>query len=450
MGFIYSFFNQPAIIIGLIAFVGLVALKKPFSKILVGTFKTIIGFLLLSNGGTIISNALNTLGPAFESAFGIRGVIPSNEAVIGAAQNIFGTEMALIMFFGLCVNIIIARFSKLKYIFLSGHHILFMSAILSAVLGTIGFDGIELVIVGSLFLGAIMTLSPAMVQPFYRKVTGTDDIAMGHFNGVIYVLGALISKWVGNKKKSTEEINVPEQLSFIRDNTITTSIVMMLIYIVTFLFADPELMQEISDGNNIIMFAVMQAFTFTVGFVVVLQGVRMMLAEIVPAFKGISEKIVPNATPALDVPVIFSYAPNAVLVGFISATVGAFVAFLIIPFIGLPVIIPALVNLFFIGAGGGVLANSTGGLRGTVIGCFFNGVLQIFLPAFLLPLLGQLGFANSTFADSDFASVGIILGRVGQSFDKVGIYALLVIVILFFVVHSVLKKPSKVASTECE
>ncbi|MGX7012949.1 PTS ascorbate transporter subunit IIC [Vagococcus silagei] len=447
MNFIYSFFNQPAIIIGLIALIGLVALKKPFSKVLTGTLKTVIGFLILSEGGGIIAAALDTLGPAFESAFHIQGVIPANEAVIGVAENMLGREMALIMAFGFVFNIIIARFTKLKYIFLSGHHVLFMSALLAAVLGTIGFKGAELVVVGSIFLGAVMAISPAIVQPFYRKVTGNDDIAMGHFNAITYSLSALISGVTGDKSKSTEDIKVPEQLSFFRDNTISTAIVMIVIYVITFLFADASVILKLSGGDNIVMFALMQALKFTAGFVIVLQGVRMMLAEIVPAFKGISDKLVPNATPALDVPVIFPFAPNAVLIGFLSSVVGGVIAFLILAMTDLPMIIPGLIPLFFVGAGAGVLSNATGGLRGTIIGCIFNGAALIFLPAFLLPLMGELGFANSTFGDADFAGVGIIIGYLGKFFDKAGIYGLLGVLVVYLV-FSAIRSGSKKEKVE--
>lgn len=43
--------------------------------------------------------------------------------------------------------------------------------------------------------------------------------------------------------------------------------------------------------------------TFVAGVFVLLQGVRMFLGEIIPAFKGISEKLIPGARPALDVPI---------------------------------------------------------------------------------------------------------------------------------------------------
>lgn len=440
MNFFLSFIDQPAIVVGFMALIGLIALKKPLSKIVTGTFKTIIGFVIFQLASGAISDSLNVLGPAFESAFHLQGVVPTNEAIIALVQKNFGTQMALIMALGFIVNILIARFTSLKYVFLTGHHMLFMAGLLAAILSVLGFNGTELIVVGSLLLGATMVITPAVVQPFYRKVTGSDTVAMGHFNGLTYVIAASVSKLVGNKEHSTEDINVPEGLSFFKDNVISTAVVMILIFVITLHLASSAVALKLSGGTDVTVFAIMSAFRFTAGFVMVLQGVRMMLAEIVPAFKGISEKIVPNAVPALDCPVIFPFAPNAVIIGFLASLVGAVVSFIILPFVGLPVLIPGLIPAFFVGAAAGVLANAQGGLRGTIIGCFVNGLILNTIPAFLLPLLASLGYANSTFGDADFAFTGIVVGNIGKAFSKGGIYALIVIIAIIFVALTVKSK----------
>ncbi|MDV2888056.1 PTS transporter subunit IIC, partial [Alkalihalophilus pseudofirmus] len=83
---------------------------------------------------------------------------------------------------------------------------------------------------------------------------------------------------------------------------------------------------KLSDGTNFIIYSIQMAGTFAAGVFVILSGVRLILGEIIPAFKGISEKLVPNSKPALDCPIVFPYAPNAVLVGFFSSFVGGIVS----------------------------------------------------------------------------------------------------------------------------
>ena len=84
-----------------------------------------------------------------------------------------------------------------------------------------------------------------------------------------------------------------------------------------------------TGGQNIIVYAVIQAMTFVAGVLVLLQGVRMFLGEIIPAFKGISEKLIPGARPALDVPIFYASGPVATTVGFLCAMVGGILATLI-------------------------------------------------------------------------------------------------------------------------
>jgi PTS system ascorbate-specific IIC component len=187
---------------------------------------------------------------------------------------------------------------------------------------------------------------------------------------------------------------------------------MGIIFVVTCLFAGGDFVREVSGGKHWSMFALMQSITFAGGVYVILQGVRMVIAEIVPAFKGISDKLVPNAKPALDCPVVFPYAPNAVLVGFLSSFAAGLVGMFLLYVMGLTVIIPGVVPHFFVGAAAGVFGNATGGRRGAILGAFAQGLLITFLPVFLMPVLGDLGFANTTFSDADFGIVGILLGLI--------------------------------------
>jgi ascorbate PTS system EIIC component len=407
----------PAVLVGLIVFIGLVAQRAAATKVMSGTLKSIIGFLILGAGAGVIVGSLDSLGGIIKEAFNIQGVIPNNEAVVALAQQLFGAETALIMGFGFIANILFARFTPWKYIFLTGHHTFFMAALLSAVLGTAGLTGATLVIVGSLLLGFFMVLMPALGQPFMKQVTGSDDIAIGHFGTFGYISAGLIGKWFGNKEKSTEDIKISEKWSFLKDSLLSTALTMVAIFIIVAVLAGSDVVSNFSGDQNYIMFSIMQGIMFAAGLSIILLGVRMILNEIVPAFKGIADKIVPGAKPALDIPIVFPYAPTAVMIGFLFSFAGGLISMAVLGVLSLPLIIPGLIPHFFTGAGAGVFGNATGGRVGAAAGGFVNGVLISFIPAFLLPVLGDLGFANTTFGDTDFGVIGIIIGFIANLFS---------------------------------
>lgn len=404
--------SEPAVLVGLIALIGLIAQKKPVTECIKGTVKTILGFIVLGAGAGLVVSSLGDFATIFQHAFGITGVVPNNEAIVSIAQEAFGKEMAMIMFFGMLVNILIARFTPWKFIFLTGHHTLFMSMMVAAILASSGMKGVPLIALGSVVVGSVMVFFPAIAHKYMKQVTGSDDVAIGHFSTLSYVLAGFIGSKFGNKEHSTEEMNVPKSLLFLRDTPVAISFTMGIIFMVTCLFAGGDFVREVSGGKHWSMFALMQSITFAGGVYVILQGVRMVIAEIVPAFKGISDKLVPNAKPALDCPVVFPYAPNAVLVGFLSSFAAGLVGMFLLYVMGLTVIIPGVVPHFFVGAAAGVFGNATGGRRGAILGAFAQGLLITFLPVFLMPVLGELGFANTTFSDADFGAVGILLGLI--------------------------------------
>jgi PTS system ascorbate-specific IIC component len=415
---IHDVLGTPAILVGLFSLIGLLLQKKAASDVISGTLKTIMGFVILTSGAAIIATTLTTFSQLFEHSFHIQGVVPNTDAMAALAQKNYGTATAMIMVLGMLFNIVLARITPLKYIFLTGHHTLYMAAMLAVILSVGGLSPFWVVLVGAVILGIMMVVSPAILQPFTRKITGTDDLALGHFGSTGYLLSALVGKAVGKGSPSIEEMQVPKSLNFLRDSSVAISLTMMILFVILVLVAGKEFVEtSVSSGQNFIIFAVIQSLTFAAGVWIILAGVRMIIAEIVPAFKGIADKLVKDAKPALDCPTVFPFAPNAVIVGFLSSFAAGLVSMFLCPLFGLSVIVPGLVPHFFCGATAGVYGNICGGRRGAVVGAFAHGLLISFLPAILLPLMGDLGFASTTFGDADFGVVGIILGHVVSLFN---------------------------------
>ena len=439
LNFVQQVLSTPAIFVGLIALLGLLLQKKDAQTCFKGTIKTILGFIVLNAGASVVQDAIIPFGELFQSAFGVEGVVPNNEAITSLGLTDYAVQTASIFALGMCFNLILARFSKLKFIFLTGHHALYMSCLVAILMSIAGLEGAKLILTGALLMGFVMSVFPALMQPTIRKVIGDDSLALGHFGSGCYWLSAQIGKLFGRKEDTTttEDIHFPQGLSFLRENTISIALAMFLCYIVVSgvaVFTSPEAAAEIFAGENWVLYSIIKSITFSAGIYIVLSGVRMLINEVVPAFKGISEKLVPNAKPALDCPTVFPFAPNAVLIGFLCSFVGGIVALAVLALMGqagmaVAIILPGAVLHFFCGATAGVCGNATGGLKGCVAGAFVHGIVATFLAAGLYPILGSMGFANTTFSDTDFTLVGIVFGNL---IKFVSSNTLMVIVMILF------------------
>jgi PTS system ascorbate-specific IIC component len=193
--------KTPAILVALMAMLGLILQRKSVSEVIRGSLKTFVGFLVLVGGAGVVSNSLEPFGAMFQQAFHLDGVVANNEAVVSLALIEYGAATAMIMFVGMVVNMLIAAVTKFKHIFLTGHHTLYMAAMLSVIFTVAGFHGPGLIIVGGLALGAIMSLSPFFLQPFMRTMTGHDGVGLGHFGGGGYWLAGAIGHLVRGRKE---------------------------------------------------------------------------------------------------------------------------------------------------------------------------------------------------------------------------------------------------------
>jgi PTS system ascorbate-specific IIC component len=294
--------------------------------------------------------------------------------------------------------------TPLKYVYLTGHLMWWISLVVLAAMveSNPSAPGWSYVLIGSIICGVYWTLQPAYIQPLMRKITGHNELAYGHTSSSNVWLGGKLGKFVGNPENSTETIKLPDWMGFFRDVTAGTAVIISLLLIIAALIAGPTAAADPAGNLNYLVYAALQGLIFSMGITVLLVGVRMLIAEIVPAFRGIAIKIVPEAKPALDAPIVFDFAPTAVIIGFLSATVVFFIFMVIFGVTGLAVIVPPFIMLFFPGGAAGVFGNSTGGARGAALGGAITGLLLAVGQAVVTPMLGHSAPELAQLADPDW------------------------------------------------
>ncbi|WP_288680926.1 PTS ascorbate transporter subunit IIC [uncultured Brachyspira sp.] len=409
---VYDLLGTSSILVGFIAMFGLILQKKSWDKVAIGTIKTIVGFVIFSAGSSLATSSLNSFQTLFTKAFNLEGVLPLAEAVTALAQNKFGSIVALIMVAGFIANLIVARFTPLKYIFLTGQHNLYLAALLTVIFKANGMSDGLTIFLGAIILGVSAALFPAIAQKGMRKITGEDELAMGHYVTIAYAISSFIGSKIGNPEDSTEKLKLPSWLMIFKDYIVSVTLSVAVFYYISAFIAGKENVEALSGGVSWILFPFLQSLSFAASLFIIITGVRMVLGEIVSAFVGISEKLIPNAKPALDCPVVFQYAPTATVLGFLSAYIGGLICIPVFILLKTPIIIPVAVPYFFIGATAGVFGNASGGWKGAIVGGFITGILIAIGPALIYPIMSSIGLTGTSFPETDFVSVGVILNFI--------------------------------------
>ncbi len=409
---VYDLLGTSSILVGFIAMVGLLLQKKSGDKVLTGTIKTIVGFLIFSAGAGVGVQALAGFQDLFTKGFNLTGVLPLAEAVTALAQAKFGTTVALIMVTGFIANLLVARFTPFKYVFLTGQHNLYLAALLTVILKANNVSDGMSILIGAIILGFSAAIFPAIAQKGMRKITGHNEIAMGHYVTLAYALSSWIGEKVGNPEESTEKLKLPRWLMIFKDYVVSVAISVAIFYYIAAFAAGKEQVMELSGSTHWLLYPLIQSLTFASSLFIIITGVRMILGEIVSAFVGISEKFIPDAIPALDCPVVFQYAPTATVLGFLSAYLGGLLCIPFFVMFNMPVIIPVAVPYFFIGATAAVFGNATGGWKGAIAGGFVTGILIAVGPAIIYPIMASIGLVGSSFPETDFVFVGMILDTI--------------------------------------
>ena len=282
---------------------------------------------------------------------------------------------------------------------------LYLSVFLNLSLGSVlGIKGTSLVIVSAIFAAIYWTFTPAIPRVLGRKFVG-DDFTLGHAQQFGALIGAGIGKLFGKPEENdSDKIKLPGGLYLFQDITLALAIIIPILYIIIGLIVGRSNVSTLSKDQNWIIWLIMQSLYFIAGVSVMLVGVRMFLNSIIPAFKGISEKIIPNSVAALDCPVYYPYSSSGAMIVFLGSIPASIVVTLMLIAFKSPIVVfPSPIILFFDGCTVGVFGNKYGGWKGALVGGFVSSFIAHLGAAALYPMMGLLYGSGVMFSNIDYA-----------------------------------------------
>lgn len=463
--FIKDFFGAPAILIAIFVLLGNILIKRSFKETVIATILGAAGFFALGAGAGLMGSTLGSFTKSFGILVGAEGVLPNSDALAGAILSKapeVATVASLMMFFGIALNVCLARTSRFKYIFLTGHHTLFLSVALAIIFNWAGLsltaDAWYMILAGSIFLAIYMTLSPALSKPFMETVTGEKKMYIGHGNSMGLFLGGmsgmLFGKLTKNKFKSAEELKFPGWLNIFSNGTFAVFFTMFVLFTSIYIPVWATEGKEALAGSGV--FAkdasipakiLIDALSFTAGFEVLVIGIKMMVGQLAPALEGISARFIPGAKMGVDVSVGLYFQPTSVLLGFLASFTAGLIGLGITfglnasnPELFPAVVIPGIVVHFFCGGVAATFANSKGGWPAALIGGFVNGIIITMVPIifyamainFDLIIEGEKITEGFHWAESDYLFLAAI-GAFVEATGTVGQYILLGLLIVVLI-----------------
>lgn len=414
VGFIiFQLLDKAPLFLGLIAMIGLILQGRKANEVIDGTIKTVIGLFVITIGSGTLLKSLTPIMGKLNSTLGIQGVLPANEAAFGVAMLHFANDVTMTFILGFLIHLFfvwVIPFKRYKNVFLTVHIQLFLATFMVVSLpGASGLSGFPLIITGAVLCALYWTITPAITRALAQHFIG-DDLTLGHNQQVGAWVASRIAKMCGNPEQDAEEMKLPGLLAIFRDNTISLSFLMPLIFLGIGLAVGTDGISQLSGKTNWIVWLIMEGLTFTAGVVILLVGVRMFIGSIVPAFKGISDRLLPDAVPALDCPALFPYSPTGAMLGFIASVVGALVVMVATIALNCPIIVfPSPIIMFFDGCTMGVFGNKYGGYKGALAAGFVTSILAHAGVILLYPMMGSLFGSGLMFSNIDFTLVWLPL-----------------------------------------
>ena len=424
--FSQNILQRPAFFVGILVLIGYILLKKPWYDVFAGFVKATVGYMILNVASAGLVSTFRPILAALNYRFNIGaavidpyfGMTAANNYIMENFPNFVGTATTALLI-GFFLNIFLVAFrkiTKVRTLFITGH-IMVQQAATVTLMVILLIPSFRNQFWGTLAVGIVCGLywavsSNMTVEPTQR-LTGGGGFAIGHQQQFAIWFVDKIAPKIGRKEENLDNLKLPTFLNIFHDTVVASATLMLFFFGAILYILGPDIMSNsevITSGTvynpasqSFFMYVIETSFTFSVYLFILMQGVRMFVAELTNAFQGISSKLLPGSFPAVDVAASFGFgSPSAVLFGFATGLVGQLITIVLLIVFKNPVlIITGFVPVFFDNAAIAVYADKRGGWKAAVTLSFLSGVIQVALGAVAVSLL-NLGAYGGYHGNIDF------------------------------------------------